>query len=290
MEDIRKSANKVFSDIAKRVQPEDDDFYGNDGLLYCGKCRCRKEKRLMMPDLGTPGAKREAIVPVVCQCRKEELDKIARRHEHEEEVRRLDSLKRSSLMDEKLRNATFSMYDRNGDNQKLIAVAQRYVDQFPQMLEDNQGLMFYGPVGTGKSYTAACIANELMERKVTVIMTSFVKILQEIQNPQTDEREFLARLNSPKLLVIDDLGTERNTDYALEKVYSVIDSRYRSKMPLILTTNMTLKDMQQTSDIRYRRVYDRIFEMCYPVRTTGKSWRESEAARRYDRMKELLGG
>ena len=81
---------------------------------------------------------------------------------------------------------------------------------------------------------------------------------------QPDEEKDNGGLNTAKLLIIDDLGAERGTDYALEKVYNIIDSRYLSGKPLILTTNMTLKDMQESEDIRYRRIYDRIFEMCFP--------------------------
>ena len=106
-------------------------------------------------------------------------------------------------------------------------------------------------------------------------------------NPDEEER-IMAGLNAAKLLIIDDLGAERSTDYALEKVYNIIDSRYLSGKPLILTTNMTLKDMQESEDIRYRRIYDRIFEMCFPVRFAGRSWREKAASKRFDAMKNLM--
>lgn len=98
----------------------------------------------------------------------------------------------------------------------------------------------------------------------------------------------MSALNAAKLVIIDDLGTERNTEYALEKVYNIIDSRYRTGKPLILTTNMTVREMQETTDIRYKRIYDRIFEMCYPVRMSGRSWREKEAENRFDKMKKLM--
>ena len=123
---------------------------------------------------------------------------------------------------------------------------------------------------------------------IPVVMTSFVKILQNIQGNPDEEEKIMAGLNVAKLLIIDDLGAERSTDYALEKVYNIIDSRYLSGKPLILTTNMTLKEMQETQDIRYKRIYDRIFEMCFPVRFAGRSWREKVAAKRFDEMKNLM--
>lgn len=98
------------------------------------------------------------------------------------------------------------------------------------------------------------------------------------------------KLNSVKLLIIDDLGAERSTDYALEKVYGIIDNRYRAKKPLILTTNLTLRQMQEATDIRYARIYDRIFEMCYPMEFSGVSWRKREAAQRYEETRKILEG
>lgn len=286
MEEVKDIMEKL---LQNRRPAEGNDYYGEDGLLYCGKCRTKKESRIMVPDFRREdGAKKETIVSVTCQCEQEERRAEEERRKHEEEMQRLNALRKSSLIEEKFRNATLANFQQTEDNKKLYSVAKKYIDNFPQMEQENQGLLFYGVVGTGKSFTAACIANELLNNRTSVVMTSFVKILQEIQKPQTDESEFMAKINSPRLLIIDDLGTERNTEYALEKVYNVIDSRYRVKKPLILTTNLSLQEMQDTPDIRYKRIYDRIFEMCYPVRAAGRSWREQEAARRFDKMKKLM--
>lgn len=121
-----------------------------------------------------------------------------------------------------------------------------------------------------------------MEQNISVVMTSFVKILQDIQGQ--DEAAYIGMLNACSLLIIDDLGAERNTDYALEKVYNVIDSRVRADKPMILTTNLTFDEMMRNPDIRYRRIYDRIFEHCFPVEIPGKSFRIIKAAQR---QKEL---
>src|SRR5699024_905088 len=137
----------------------------------------------------------------------------------------------------------FSSYVVRNENRKAFQIAKAYVRDFRTMVNDghpktgekNIGLVFYGKVGTGKSYTAACIANALIDEKVSVIMTSFVKILQDIQGCE-DEAEYINILNGCSLLIIDDLGAERNTDYALEKVYNVIDGRARADKPMILTT------------------------------------------------------
>lgn len=288
---IAENFNEIFEKITTRAKPSEGDYYGEDGFLYCGKCHTKKETVITVPNFvhpEMPGKKK--LVPVMCKCREEEVERRRKEEEYQEQMAEIDRIKKSSLIESKFRDASFKSFQRNQDNEKIFRIASRYVENFEKMQEENQGILFYGDVGTGKSFTAAVIANELLVRKKTVIMTSFVNILQEIKDLDADEEGYMSRLNSASLLIIDDLGAERNTDFALEKVYSVIDSRYRVKKPLILTTNLNLRDMQQTDDMRYKRIYDRIFEMCYPVRVTGKSWRQQEAGRRFDRMKELMEG
>lgn len=267
------------------VHMDDGDYVGEDGLIHCGKCHGKKQTRLPASVM-TDG--KEMVVRCICKCKVEENKRREEAEERRKAMERIERLRNSSLIDDKLKGARLNTFQKDSDNQKVFTLAERYVQRFDEMYEKSQGILFWGTVGTGKSYTAACIANELLDRTIPVVMTSFVKILQNIQGNQEEEKVIMSRLDDARLLIIDDLGTERNTDYALEKVYNIIDSRYRSGKPLILTTNMTLKEMQETTDIRYKRIYDRIFEMCFPVRVPGRSWREKEAAKRFDNMKKLM--
>lgn len=282
MQDIKLDSLPL--DIEK-VEMEEGDYVAEDGLIHCGKCHGKKQTRL--PASAFTDSK-EVIVHCICKCQVEAEERRKEAEARKKAMERIERLKSASLIDDKLRNARLCTFQKDTDNQKVYVLAERYVERFDEMYQKRQGLLFWGTVGTGKSYTAACIANELLERNIPVVMTSFVKILQNIQGDQEEERVFMSRLNDARLLIIDDLGTERNTDYALEKVYNIIDSRYRAGKPLILTTNMTVREMQENTDIRYKRIYDRIFEMCFPVRVPGRSWREKEAARRFDEMKELM--
>lgn len=276
----------MLPDDIERVQMEDGDYIDpEDGLIHCGVCKGKKQTRLSASIL-TDG--KEMVVRCICKCEQEKRLQKDEEEERRKEMERIEKLRSSSLIDDRLREVRLATFRQTKDNQKVFNAAKKYVGQFKKMYENRQGIIFWGEVGTGKSYTAACIANELLDQKIPVVMTSFVKILQNIQGNQEEEKVIMARLNDARLLIIDDLGTERNTDYALEKVYNIIDSRYRVGRPLILTTNMTIREMQENTDIRYKRIYDRIFEMCYPVRVTGKSWREQAAANRFDEMKKLL--
>lgn len=282
---IGEVTEKVLASIADSAGSLPDDYIGSDGLLYCGQCNTRKEREIIWLD-GKPKK-----VPVMCKCRAEEERLKKEQMQKEEEMRSIQRAKVSSMMDDTFRTACFANYQIRNGNERHLKVAKKYCIEFSKMYERNQGLLFWGTVGTGKSYTAACIANYLLEANTSVVMTSFVRILQEMQGFDREREEtFTNKLNSVMLLIIDDLGAERSTDYALEKVYGIIDNRYRAKKPLILTTNLTLRQMQEATDIRYARIYDRIFEMCYPMEFSGVSWRKREAAQRYEETRKILEG
>lgn len=283
---IAEVAENILDKIGKPVAcMEEGDYIGQDALLYCGKCQTKKERKIKWYD-GTTHK-----VRIMCKCEIEQEREKKEQLEKEEEMRSIQRAKISSMMDDTFQTANFLSFKERVENEKHLRIAQNYCRDFKIMYERNQGLLFYGTVGTGKSYTAACIANYLLEHHTSVVMTSFVRILQEMQGFDREREEaFVNKLNTVKLLIIDDLGAERSTDYALEKVYGVIDNRYRARKPLILTTNLTLRQMQETTDVRYERIYDRIFEMCYPLEFIGVSWRKREAAQRFEETTKILEG
>lgn len=265
-----------------------EEVVGEDGLRYCSVCGERTEHIYDFPKLDSAGSTEKRKISIPCKCKRDKQAEYEKRLEFEETQRQISQLKKLSLMDAKLSGVDFSTYKHTDENKRALNLSKNYVERFGEMYEKGQGLLFWGDVGTGKSYTAAAIANELLNKQITVVMTSFIKLLNSMGNFEIEDEDFINRLNKAKLLVIDDLGAERGTDFALEKVYDIIDSRYRTGKPIILTTNLTLPYMQNCTDIRYNRIYDRIFEMCYPVKMTGMSWRKKDAVVRFDAMKKIL--
>ena len=81
---------------------------------------------------------------------------------------------------------------------------------------------------------------------------------------------------------------ERGTEYGLEQVYNVIDSRYISKKPLIATTNLTPEQLKNPEDVPHARIYGRLLEMCTHVRFTGDDFRRAAAQQKKERLKELM--
>ena len=90
------------------------------------------------------------------------------------------------------------------------------------------------------------------------------------------KQNYLDSLNEFDLLVIDDLGIERNTEYVNELVYNIIDARYRSGKPMIITTNLKYSDLHNAEDTSKARIYSRIIEMCLPVLVGGEDRRKSK--------------
>ena len=161
----------------------------------------------------------------------------------------------------------------------VMAKAHTYVDHWPQAFKRNIGLLLFGDVGTGKSFAAGCIANAFLDRDVPVLMTNFPTILARLCGTFGEDRaDFLDSLGDYDLLIIDDLGAERNTEYALEQMFSIIDSRYRCNKPLIVTTNLKLDQLKHPPDLAHARIYDRILERCAPILFAGKNFREDNAA------------
>ena len=269
----------------------DGDYEDESGILICGKCGEPRQRFMLFDDPtdDDPEHKSELKVVTMCRCEREEEERERRKEEAAKDMEKIQRLRNASLLDEKLRGATFDAYKVTKYNERNLKLCRRYAMKFDQMVEKDQGLIFWGSVGTGKSFAAACIANSLLDRKVPVVMTSFVKLLEVFQSGRDEETSILNRLGYAKLVIFDDLGAERGTDFALEKVYNIVDSRYRKNLPMILTTNLTIEEMKSEVDMRYRRIYDRVFETCYPMQFTGPSWRMKEASRRYKDMEELLG-
>jgi DNA replication protein DnaC len=279
-DDTKKALISALSKLSPPAVMEEGDFLDGDGLIVCGKCGMRKEKLL-------PGDTGGIKVRCICKCEQERMDKEKEDKAKQDAIDQARRLKDASLMDRKFADAVFDNCKVTEDNKKKLELCRKYADQFQTMLNRNQGLLFWGGVGTGKSYSAACIVNALIEKGFSAVMTSFVKLL-EIINERDREEEIISRITAAQLVVFDDLGAERGTDYSIEKVYNFVDSRYRSGKPMIITTNLTLNEMFQTKDLRVKRIYDRIFEVCYPVQWTGRSWREITAQERFREMGKFL--
>ena len=201
-----------------------------------------------------------------------------------ERMQRLNMLKSMCFQGSALYGWTFE--NDNGKN-PLINKAKTYADKWSDMLSKNIGLLLWGEVGTGKTYFASCIANALVENCVSVKMTNFSTILNDLFY-ENDKNRYISRLNNHNLLIIDDLGIERDTEYALEQVYNIIDARYKSNKPLIITTNLSITEIKNPVDTAHKRIYDRVLEMCVPIKFDGENFRQQKATEKMEAIKTIF--
>lgn len=273
---------KKIADIGvQKDKPKEGDYTDEEGLLVCGICHTRKRKKVMLID-------RLTMVAVPCKCEQEAREKEKELADKQKKYDKAMELARSSLIADKFKDATFDTCTVVKGNARQLRICKRYAENFEELYRKNQGLLLYGDCSTGKSHAAACICNHLMKELHPVYATSFVKLLDDKSN--VDVQSVIDMMNKVELVLFDDLGAERDTPYAQEVVYNLIDGRYRQNKPMIITTNLSLKYMQTVEDVRFKRIYQRVLEYCYPVCFDGPSFRMQEAARRYDEMEKLLGG
>ena len=253
------------------IKLEEDEYIDpTDGLLHCKKCG--GQRQTVVPRFGQLGY----FMPCcICSCQKEAIEQQKATEERQHRMERIRRRKAQGLQDRYLYEYTFA--NDNGQN-PLMDKARAYVEHWEKAYQQNIGLLLFGDVGTGKSFFAGCIANALLDQEVPVLMTNFPTILNRLTGMFSEDRaEFISTFSEYDLLIIDDLGVERSTDYAMEQIFFIIDSRYRSRKPMIITTNLKLSELKNPPDLAHARIYDRILERCAPVLFDGKNFREENA-------------
>jgi DNA replication protein DnaC len=264
--------------IARRVPgKEPGDYTGPDGLLHCGKCHTPKECRV-----------NGKTYPVICQCRKAERERVEREQAVKKRYEAAMHLAVHSTHDQHSKAWTFARDDKN--NPGATNTARVYAERWEEIKAKGAGLLLMGGVGTGKSFLAGCIANALLAKKVPVLFTSFGKLVRFMTTYSGDKNQCLQSLNKFDLLVLDDLGTERQSSFALELVFEIVDERVKSGLPLIVSTNLTQRELYEQKDVNYARIYDRITSVCAPVVFNGTSRRKAEGAERLQWLNGVLFG
>lgn len=255
--------------------------------------RCNKCGENLFFEIEIFGQKR--IVGRKCKCEREEYERRKQEEENREKQIRLNQLRQYSMMDAHFEQCRFENFRIDKDNEKLYRLGIKYCERWPEMKAKNVGFLFYGPPGTGKTYLAFCIANRLMEQLVPVIAISSIGLLNRIKQTynsygQEGEVELINSLRNASLLILDDLGAEDNRGWAREKIYEIIDSRYRDGKPMICTTNLTKEQLKAklAGPDGVDRTYDRLIEMCYPIQVRGTSRRAKAAAEKAKIIEELI--
>lgn len=299
--DIGNLTEGIIADLSEHKSEEPKDYEKGE-FLYCGKCdqpkarikRNSQGKRLYL-DIGmacgcnkgvaVKAKPKEVKFDKEAWDAKEKADQERYEREHKEAI---EKRRGRAFSDSRLKQWTFENDDNA--NPYITSVAKKYVEHYATMWQRGKGLLLYGGVGTGKSYIAACIVNALVEDGHSCKFTNFSRLSNELMACEFNERQnFINGLNTYDLLVIDDFGAERGTEFMNEVVFSIIDARQTSGKPMVVTTNLTGENLKHPADLTAERIYSRLFEMCIPIEVKGTDRRKLKLRDENADLKELLG-
>lgn len=262
----------LLEPIINKDITEPGDYIGEDGLLHCGKCKAPKQM------YGTDILDGR-LLPVLCTCQL----KARKVEEDLKKQKQIEILRKHCLPAEAMRKHTFDL----ASDEKHIQIARRYVENFDKMRSGNYGLLLWGNSGTGKSFTAHCIANALIDKEIYVCLYSAVELVSRLMDRDLREETIRTVWKAP-VLIIDDMGAERDSPYAREQLGAMIENRAESEKPLIVTTNYTLAEMTSCKDKTMQRIFDRLEAMCVPVGVIGESRRREIGFQKKRDFRELL--
>lgn len=276
---LRDVINATEKAAAERIKAEQGDYIV-DGLLHCGKCKTPKQCRVeIFGEMKTPFC--------LCKCEVEKRDRAEAERKQAERERRINERRRIGFPESDMQKWTFANDDLK--NPRITQAMQKYVENYPELRKSGQGLLLYGEVGRGKTYAAAEVANALIDKGYSVLMTNFKRIENTVCGMYEGKQEYYDSLNRFDLLILDDLAAERKTEYMQEIVYNIIDARYRAGKPMIITTNLTSAELKNPQDIMNKRIFDRVLERCLPIEVTGINRRHAKTAASFKELNDLLG-
>ena len=161
---------------------------------------------------------------------------------------------------------------------KALHLCVEFFSRFPFV---DRGILLYGPPGTGKTHLAVATLRNIIDYKgLKGIFCDFRSLLVDLKSSyetKASSSEILDNVRKAPLLVLDDVGAERNTDWAKDTLSEIINYRYTNSLPTIITTNLRFDDSTGDSFAEKfdERTESRLYDMCYILRVEGHDRRKA---------------
>ena len=262
---------------------------------YCSYCN----KKLGWKGLTNPLIPKRIFswcTVVDCDCEEYQKNKELKIIQEREEAKRKEELERKMAYQRKIERLfeqsniskrglkrTFETFVLNEENNKVFAMAKKYVDSWDKYKEDGTGLIFIGKYGTGKTHLAFAIANSLLIQGVPVIYETFINLMEKLKesygNNNLDYYEIIKLYCKFDLLIIDELGKERLSEWVLEKLFQIVHTRYENMLPIIITTNYNEQELVKKLSLgndgkTAESLVSRLNEICLEINTDFQDYRK----------------
>ncbi len=197
--------------------------------------------------------------------------------------RRIEKLFEQSNISKRGMRRTFESFNVNKENEKVYTMARKYADNWEKYKEEGTGLIFIGRYGTGKTHLAFAIANSLLIQGIPVIYETFINLMEKLKESYNNEHlnyyEIIKLYCECDLLIIDDLGKERLSEWVLEKLFQIVNTRYENMLPIIITTNYTEKELVKRLSYgndgkTAESLVSRLNEICLEIDTNFQDYRK----------------
>lgn len=260
----------------RRIEVREGD-YRKDGIWYCGMCHTPKQYNKQVGDIFINAM-------CLCKCQKEAYEREETMFREKMKRKEIDRKVLACFPVAEMREWTFDKDDNARPN--VTGICKSYCENFAEALKDGMGLLFYGNVGTGKSFLAACIANWLLDEGRTVVYDNARGYADMAFN---DKDGFLETISLSDLVILDDLGMERPTEYMKETVFQILDKRSQVRKPIIVTTNMTNEQLKSPRGTDEERVFSRLLESTFPILMKGEDRRREQGKEMTKEWRKILG-
>ncbi len=244
-----------------------------EGLLVrrCSKCGAEIEP-LLSPLTGR-------IIYPACLCEVEEELLHRERLVGNRKALMLANLFEGCAIGEANSAAGFESWVMRPGAEAAYKAALEYAGDLPGKLKAGQGLIIVGPPGCGKSHLVSAAAQKAKEAGYSVLFERAPKLLMRLRaayNSQSSafELEMIEALGRIDLLVIDDLGAEKRTDWSEQIIYTIIDERCSKGRSTMITTNLSLEELEKKVGVR---TMDRLIGSCRIVENCASSYRQERA-------------